>query len=384
MPLGDSITHGVIGTRDRNSGGYRPFLERELTAERFALDFVGSKTSGPSHLSDRDYEGHPGKQISYISKNVEKWLSNSTPDVVLQTIGTNDIFRNNDSSETILEDLSELIDRITVHSPDTKLLVSSLPPIHPDEQSAEQVAKGEAISRGIPDLIDSKKSQQKNVGFVDFSSLTLDDLTSSINLDLDNGLHPNAGGYQKIASLWREAIYNQTGIKDSLLDVKNVRGSTFADSFFGDEFDNEFSGNAGNDYLVGNAGNDKLDGGSGNDTLIGGLGVDNLNGGSEADLFIFEKLQLESDFIEDFTVNSDKIAISAAGFGGGLTANTDLTEAQFTIGTTAIGTSDRLIYDNINGKLFFDPDGNGEETQVLFVNLASNLAISERDFTITA
>ncbi|WP_052055414.1 GDSL-type esterase/lipase family protein [Myxosarcina sp. GI1] len=377
MPLGDSITYGVSGYIDWESGGYRAFLGNKLASDRFSFDFVGSQTDGAtkSDLSDRDHEGHPGWKIADINRNVEQWLSSSVPDVVLMTIGTNDTFRRLVSSQTIIQEYSQLIDRITAHSPNTKLLVSSLPPIDPDVRPQSQIDKGNDISRAIPELVNSKKSQGKQIDFVDFGSLNLNDLTSSTDPSLDNGVHPNAKGYEKIAGIWHQAIYNKTGKKDILVNIKNVEGTAFADSFFGNEFGNKFLGQGGNDYLAGN---------NGNDTLIGGVGNDTLIGGSGKDYFVFENKQQGNDFIQDFTVGSDKIVISAKGFGGGLVENTNLTQAQFTIGTAALDASDRFIYNSANGNLYFDPDGIGQKTQVLFATLNPNLAMSNLDFAIVA
>ena len=61
---------------------------------------------------------------------------------------------------------------------------------------------------------------------------------------------------------------------DSIVDIENVRGSSYPDLLEGDESDNELDGYHGNDVLRGNGGQDVLEGGAGADTLAGGAGAD--------------------------------------------------------------------------------------------------------------
>lgn len=65
-------------------------------------------------------------------------------------------------------------------------------------------------------------------------------------------------------------------------------------------------------------------------------------------------------------VSDDTIRVSASGFGGGLTASAAITPAQFVIGSAAVDKSDRFIYNQKTGALFFDSDGTGEIEQVQF------------------
>jgi Ca2+-binding RTX toxin-like protein len=73
------------------------------------------------------------------------------------------------------------------------------------------------------------------------------------------------------------------GNKDTLAGIENLWGSSFADSFTGDNNSNSLTGNAGNDTLDGGAGNDNLNGGDGKDTLLGGDGDDYVTGNAGND-----------------------------------------------------------------------------------------------------
>ena len=50
---------------------------------------------------------------------------------------------------------------------------------------------------------------------------------------------------------------------DTLHDIENVMGTSFADSLTGNDSANELRGEGGNDWLWGNGGNDIVNGGSG-------------------------------------------------------------------------------------------------------------------------
>ena len=76
------------------------------------------------------------------------------------------------------------------------------------------------------------------------------------------------------------------------------------------------SGDEGNDYVFGGAGSDTVNGNLGADRLTGGLGKDFLTGGSEADTFVFTKLNESSfvranaDHITDFQHGVDHIDVA--------------------------------------------------------------------------
>ena len=68
--------------------------------------------------------------------------------------------------------------------------------------------------------------------------------------------------------------------------------------------------------------------------------------------------------------------VSASGFDGGLTANANLTTAQFRLGSTANSASQRFIYNSANGALLFDQDGNGIIPSVQIATLNTGLGFT--------
>ncbi|MEH2181006.1 hypothetical protein [Nostoc sp.] len=60
-----------------------------------------------------------------------------------------------------------------------------------------------------------------------------------------------------------------------------------------------------------------------------------------------------------------------------------LKTSQFTIGTSATTTDQRLIYDFSTGALFFDQDGSASGfTQVKFAQLSGGLTLTEKNFVV--
>ncbi|MEH2142888.1 MAG: calcium-binding protein [Nostoc sp.] len=154
----------------------------------------------------------------------------------------------------------------------------------------------------------------------------------------------------------------------------NIRGTNFDDLIVGSN---------GNDTLDGgDGGNDILIGGNGNDILIGGNGNDSLIGGSGTDTFAFNSFNQGIDRLDDFKATSELIQVAADGFGGGLSIGS-LKTSQFTLGASATTSTQRFIYNNITGALFFDKDGSGNAfTQVQFAQLSAGLSLTKNNFAV--
>ncbi|WP_099070069.1 beta strand repeat-containing protein [Nostoc linckia] len=149
---------------------------------------------------------------------------------------------------------------------------------------------------------------------------------------------------------------------------------------------NLLNGDDGNDYLLasGATGKNTLKGGNGNDTLVGGKGSDSLYGGAGTDIFAFNSFNEGVDKIYDFNTANEMIRVSAAGFGGGLSADVLVLQAnQFRIGASATTNVQRFIYNSTTGALFFDQDGSaGTFAQVQFAQLSAGLALTNNHFVV--
>ncbi|MFN6472727.1 MAG: calcium-binding protein [Nostoc sp. SerVER01] len=148
--------------------------------------------------------------------------------------------------------------------------------------------------------------------------------------------------------------------------------------------DNLLDGGDGNDILTASnaTGKNTLKGGNGNDILTGGKGNDSLIGGSGVDTFVFNSANEGVDKIYDFNTVNEVIRVSAAGFGGGLSAGV-LKASQFKIGTSATTSSQRFIYNSTTGALFFDADGSaGAFTKVQFALVSTGLPLTNNNFVV--
>ncbi|MBN2535039.1 MAG: hypothetical protein JXB88_19315 [Spirochaetales bacterium] len=188
IPLGDSITDGLVVP-----GGYRIKLWSSIQNLGATIDFVGSQSNGPSELGDKDHEGHSGWRIDQIDSNINGWMDTYNPRIVLLHIGTNDIGQNYDIANAPNR-LSTLIDKICAKLPgDGKLYVAKIVPLSGQDQNINN------FNSQIPGIVQNKVNSGKPVYMVDmYSALTLS--------DLQDGVHPNRTGYDKMADVWFNAI----------------------------------------------------------------------------------------------------------------------------------------------------------------------------------
>jgi lysophospholipase L1-like esterase len=188
MPLGDSIT---FGTPDRTYGGYRHLLGSLLTDDGYIITFVGSRRSGNGVAAGPENEGHPGWTIPQMKEGIDSngWLEAYQPDIILLHMGTNDIRQGDAASAP--DNLSALLDDILVRLPRTHVIVAQIIP------SRRGPARGHrAYNAALPGIVASKGPR---ASLVDMQNI----LSPS---DYADRLHPNAGGYDKMARAWEPAI----------------------------------------------------------------------------------------------------------------------------------------------------------------------------------
>jgi phospholipase/lecithinase/hemolysin len=134
------------------------------------------------------------------------------------------------------------------------------------------------------------------------------------------------------------------------------------------------TGNGLAQTIIGNAGANRLDGKGGTDTLYGKAG---------ADVFVFTTALGSGnvDRIGDFTAGKDSIRLENAVFTG-LPAGA-LATGAFRTGTAALDADDRIIFDPVARKLYFDKDGTGAAAPVLFATVAGDdLNLSALNFVV--
>lgn len=223
---------------------------------------------------------------------------------------------------------------------------------------------------------------------------------------------------------------------DTLLDIENLKGSSFDDTLRGDDADNVLAGRSGDDLLNGGAGDDLLDGSLGADTAsyigtasgvrvnlavtaaqdTGGAGIDtlvdieNLKGSSfddvlrgddgdnvlagrsgsdilygrgGSDVFVFDSALVADnvDKVSDFDSSDDTIHLASSIFTA-LAAGASLSEDEFHVGSKAADASDRIIYNSGTGALLYDADGTGSGAATKFATLSPGLALTHDNFWV--
>jgi Ca2+-binding RTX toxin-like protein len=126
--------------------------------------------------------------------------------------------------------------------------------------------------------------------------------------------------------------------------------------------------------IIGNAAGNIIDGKRGNDSLHGKAGPD---------VFAFTTALGSGnvDRIGDFSAAEDSIRLENAVFTG-LPAGA-LGAGAFRRGAVAVDADDRIIFDPVTRKLYFDPDGAGGAAQLLFATVAgSDLNLTAADFFV--
>jgi len=198
MPLGDSITDGF-----GRPGGYRTGLwQRLVQRDHDKIDFVGSRSSGPETLEDKDNEGHPGWCVAgacggdstmNINTNIRTWVRASQPDIVSIHLGTNDL-KWGASAATVAYRLDVLVNTILQEKPNTQIvLIQIIPMGTANKEWAEYVR-----------LIPKVAARYHADGF----KITVADLSAALNYPRDyaDPLHPSARGYAKMAAKLYPAI----------------------------------------------------------------------------------------------------------------------------------------------------------------------------------
>ncbi len=188
MPLGDSITSGYLSS---DNNGYRGTLFNDVVGAGNQTDFVGSLRDGSAF--DPDHEGHSGYRIDQVAALLNGVLATYQPNLVTLHIGTNDMLQSYELS-TAPNRLASMIDQIFANDPGVTIVVAQLIP----NANATVQSNINAYNSQIPGIVQTRASAGRHILMVSMNTLT----TS----DLNDGTHPNDGGYQKMAAVWYAGV----------------------------------------------------------------------------------------------------------------------------------------------------------------------------------
>ncbi len=173
MPLGASSTEGVGSVP---TAGYRLPLWERLGADGVRVDFVGSRTGGPTALPDRDHEGRSGITAAEMVGSAGGWVLAAEPDVVLLHAGTNDLLAGA-SGATVARRLDALLSAVFAAAPAAHVVMAGVWAPLPRRSAARA-----ELARLSPGVAAAHRARGHSVEFVDTARL----LAGSRTVD---GLH---------------------------------------------------------------------------------------------------------------------------------------------------------------------------------------------------
>ena len=252
MPLGDSITYGMA-----DEGGYRKYLSYFLQQKGYTnVDLVGPEGkdsasfnyNGQSVKYDDNHAGYSGYtitnlpggwfgQLNGILETMQggDYIKKYSPDIILLQIGTNDVSNGHlDGSE---ERLHKLLDYLRENMPSNgKVFLTTIPDLGNSGwggNSNGDIAKYNELIKKVANDYSSK-----NVIYADIHSVI------DASKDLADGVHPNAGGYEKMGKYWLEQIEGYLKASDDQQQTQPTKPAT--------------QGNSSPEFIYGDLDGDKM------------------------------------------------------------------------------------------------------------------------------
>jgi lysophospholipase L1-like esterase len=198
LPLGDSITDGVP-TED----GYRAALTSLLAGAGVGVQYVGSRASAAGR-----HEGWSGYTAAELLPRLRSLLLEVRPDVVLLHIGTNDLGLGVGIDQTVA-DVRALLTAIDERSRAARA------DERPIRVLLAQIIRRDLWGGGRDEEVDrynarlaALAAERRKAG----QPVTVVDMAGALDprSDLVDALHPNAGGYDKMARSWAAALVKLT------------------------------------------------------------------------------------------------------------------------------------------------------------------------------
>lgn len=140
LPLGDSITAGIVAGGHPGNGGYRLLLERLLDGLPRKAVLVGSREDMSPAMSDPWHDGWPGYVIRSTSPGApgelygglaKRLVAQTHPDIVLLMVGTNDFLRyeathGKYSVDQMVDSMDLLLHDVYAAAPKTHVIVGAI------------------------------------------------------------------------------------------------------------------------------------------------------------------------------------------------------------------------------------------------------------------
>lgn len=227
MPLGDSLTQ---------AGGYRPTLRTLVYNGNKTLDFVGHNVR--EQPEDGEQSGDGGWRADQLAGfapppsfespsigDVSDWIPLYKPDIILLMAGTNDWLQNKPAGTNVIN----LIDECFSLRPSVRIIVGLIPRDRADRTNMVD------DNNQIKAHVNSLKSGGAKIEWVDtYSALTAPG-------DFQDGVHPNQGGYDKLATVFHNALKGYLNNTSYIKQTGTVIGANINDT--SKPYSNAFDGN---------------------------------------------------------------------------------------------------------------------------------------------
>jgi len=198
MLLGDSITAGIIGSDP--VAGFRDDLDSMLVRVGAVFDFIGTLNDGQGF--DADHEGHGGWTVDMILADIDSFLTQTGPEIVLIHLGTNDISADQDIPG-ILAELDSLLVKIYSYNVNMGVHLSG---IIPRNDSKDNLTT--ELNDGIIDLADDWSSGGYSVKYIDHNSAFKTNPNWRTDYLFDH-VHPNNAGYTVMANTYLDSLVSE-------------------------------------------------------------------------------------------------------------------------------------------------------------------------------
>jgi lysophospholipase L1-like esterase len=217
MPFGDSLTRGYQGSFVLR-GSYREDVESFLTAISVDFDFVGDFRFARGNLADGHVQAVSGHTIQEMTSEFAAAVERLQPNVILVLAGTNNHW-DDPSTTDFRQTYQSLVDTLFAASPDSQLIVSTIPPFGccRGERFWTPSWLAERNAVRIPNM-------NRIIGEIaaDDDRIAAVDLHAKINasdLVVDDWVHLNKRGQRKLAKLF---IQELSSIDHGIVGAENV------------------------------------------------------------------------------------------------------------------------------------------------------------------
>ena len=213
--VGDSITAGYTDNPKWDvpfEFGYRERLFERLAKAGYRVQFVGSSPepwngqwgvpkNSPSPdlrtIGQDHHEGHGGWKTAQVLQNIDQWVAQAEPDIVLLMIGIND-----NGGAQAAQNLKGIMEKIVAARPQAHLVVAQ---VTPRANFSQPIVDYNTAIRDslVPDF---QRRGLKVVTVDQYRNLLKPDGTIDPARFSNQLNHPDATAYDRMAQTWFEAI----------------------------------------------------------------------------------------------------------------------------------------------------------------------------------